>query len=328
MIACKLALDDAGLGDPAARSFDVGVTIGSYTAGLHSVVAFLDGLNAQGPAGASAMDFSNTVGNAAASLCAIEHGLRGPNATLNYKEASGLAAVAYAMTAGISDTTSVVTGGVDDFESAFFTIYDRFKVLARDTGGGEASRPFDRDRNGLVLGSGAYLFVLETPEAAAQRGATIRATIAGIGATASSCQVNRWPVDPAELARSMREALASASVDPGDVGVVFASANSTALDVTEAQALAAVFGPRGVPVVAIKGAIGESGAAGAAAVIAASASLRRGVIPPSIGCDALDPACEVDLSRVGDAPRTLERPVALVNSFASGGTNYSVVIRP
>jgi len=327
IVACRLALQDAGLADPAARADLIGVALGSSTSGIHSIVGYLDALNTQGPAGASAMDFSNTVGNAAASLCAIECSLHGPNATIYYKEASGLAAVDYAMTLDTGEPASIVTGGVDDFESVYFAIHDRFRVLAHDDGHGEASRPFGRHRNGFVAGRGAYLFLLEEREAAAARGARIRGQIAGLGATSSVSGINEWPTDPADLVSCMRQALDAAQVHPREVGVVFAAANSTTnLDRTEADALVQVFGPRGVPVVALKGAIGEFGAAGAAGIVAATAAFRRGRLPPTVGAEDLDPACGVDLTGVGEAPRPLVRPVALVNSVASGGANFSVVV--
>jgi 3-oxoacyl-(acyl-carrier-protein) synthase len=327
VVACHLALEDAGLRDPASRPGRIGVALGSATAGLHSIVGYLDAINANGPAGASAMDFSNTVGNAAASLCAIECGLHGPNATIYYKEASALAAVDYAMTLATAEPATIVTGAVEDFEDVHFAIHDRFGVFAHDDGHGEASRPFGRHRNGYVAGCGAYLLVLEDPDAAAARGARIRGHIAGLGATSAVCGVNQWPDDPADLAACMRQALDDARLDPREVGVVFAAANSTRnLDRTEALALAHVFGPRGVPVVALKGALGECGAVGGAGIAAATAALRRGVLPPTLGADDLDPECEVDLTRLDEQPRRLARPVALVNSVASGGANFSVVV--
>ena len=117
----------------------------------------------EGPTGASALDFSNTVGNAAASLCGIEFGLRGINVTIGQKEASALSAMAHAASVlRAGRARAIVTGGVDDFEELFFTVYDQFRALATDEGVGEASRPFDRRRNGFVLGCGAFMVVLES----------------------------------------------------------------------------------------------------------------------------------------------------------------------
>jgi 3-oxoacyl-[acyl-carrier-protein] synthase II len=151
--ACRLALEGAGLTGGTLDGTMTGVALGTATAGLHTLVSYLDRLQALGPTGASALDFSNTVGNAAASLCGIEFGLRGLNVTVAQKEASGFAAIAHAATALASGRARVmVTGAVDDFEEMFFMVYDRFRALATDEGSGEASRPFDCRRNGFVLG--------------------------------------------------------------------------------------------------------------------------------------------------------------------------------
>ena len=180
--ACGVALKDAGLISPAGHD-DVGIAIGSNTSGVHSLVDYLDRLRSLGPPGASALDFSNTVGNAAASLCGIEFGMRGPNVTLSYKEASSFSAIAYAASlVRAGRARAMVTGGVDDIEPMLFDVHDRFGVLATDQGDGEASRPFDRRRNGFVMGTGAFMIVIESSAAAARRGATIPGELLGIGA--------------------------------------------------------------------------------------------------------------------------------------------------
>jgi len=330
VVGCRLALEHARLLDGHAIDGDrVGIALGSATAGLHSLVDYLDRLLPQGPTGASALDFSNTVGNAAASLCGIEFGLRGINVTLGGKEASAFSALSHAASVlRTGRARAIVAGGVDDFERLFFHVYDRFRALATDAGSGEASRPFDRRRNGFVLGRGACLFVVEPRESADARGATPLGFLAGLAATSSSCGLHEWSDDPAQLIRCMREALDQARTRPRDVGVVFASANSSCgLDRVEAQALGEVFGPGGVPVVAVKGALGESSASAAASVAAAILSLNKRMVPPTAGFEVPDPACAVDVSA---APRALHPDkggVALVNSFASGGANFSLVIK-
>ena len=324
----RLALDDARLapGD-SIDATRAGVVIGSATAGLHTLVSYLDGLAQRGRAGASAMDFSNTVGNAAGSLSGLELGLRGPNVTLACKEASaaGALAAAVGLLAG-GQADALLTGGVDDFEAMYFAVHDACGALAHDAGDGEASRPFDRRRNGFVMGSGSFLVALERAAFAAARGARVLGWLRGVGATAAPAGLNAWPRDAGALARAMRDALGAAGASPADVAAVFASANSTvALDRVEAAAIAAVFGDRGVPIVALKGAVGESGAAGAAGVQAALHALRCRRLPPTAGYEQPDPDCPVDVS--GDARPLAPGPtLALVNSFASGGTSYSLAV--
>lgn len=329
--ACRLALDDSRLTDAEAPLRDqVGVVLGSDSAGVRSTVEYLENLTSRGPAGVSAMSFSNTVGNASASLCGIEYALRGPNVTLSNKEASGLAAIAFAC--GLvkqNRATAVVTGGADEIEELFYAVHDRFHVMSPTDGGEEASRPFDRRRNGFVLGEGGFLLVLEQMTSATARGIPWYGEVLGVAATASLCRLNDWPADSSQLARCMRAALESAAVPASDVGAVFASANSTArLDRLEADALRQVFGRRGVPVASIKGALGEFGAVGAAATAAALLCLREGIIPPTVGCEELDTTLGVDVSATARAlPLGAKGAIAMINSFASGGTNYSLVLR-
>jgi 3-oxoacyl-[acyl-carrier-protein] synthase II len=330
IMGAGLALEDAGmLPSPGVGSDDVGVALGSCTTGLHSLIDYLDRLTAQGPLGASALDFSNTVGNAAASLCSLEFGLRGPNVTLSHREASGMAAVAYAANLlRTGQCRAAITGGVDDFESVFFAVHDRFRVLAYDSGAGEASRPFDVRRNGLILGCGAFVLLLEHPDSAAARQVGVHGELLGIGATSAKCRPNDWPVDPRPLARAMRLALEGSGLAPADISAVFAAANSTVdLDRVEAEAISQVFGPAGIPVTAVKGALGESGASSAAGLVAALGALRSGRLPPTTGVRDLDPACPVDVVTDARPLRSSGARVALVNGFARGGASYSMAIR-
>lgn len=321
----KLALADAGIEPKSDDAGDLGVVLGTYTAGLHSTVDFLGGFVRGGPAEVSPMIFSNTVGNAPASLCALEYGLKGGNVTVTNKEASSLAAIAYAVSLlRHRRAKALVTGGVDDIEANFYRIHDRFKVMSPVDGGAEAARPFDRDRNGFVLGEGGFALVVETWDRATERNRTIYAEILGVGGTSSPCGLNQWPSDSRHLEASMRLALEQADVEPRDVGAVFASANgSRELDRTEAAAIADVFGDTHVPVVSLKGALGDSGTSGAASLTAAILSLRANRLPPTVGLQELAPDCVVNAS--GDA-RSTSGNTALINSFASGGTCYSLVI--
>lgn len=323
LAACRLALEAAGL--PAGND-RVGVSLGSATAGLHSTIGHMHALATGGPASVPAITFSSTVGNAAASLCAIEFGLRGPNVTFAQKQASSIAAIAYAA-AAIADgrADAFVTGGADDFEERFFRVHDRFHVLSPTDGGEEALRPFDRRRNGYVLGAGGHLLVVESARAAEARGAEVAGEILGIGRAGAPCELNGWPETPVGLVAAMRQALSEGSLAAGGVDVVFASANGTrTLDRTEAMALEQVFGAHAVPVVALKGALGDFGAAGAAALTAAFSCLRRGMIPPTLGWSDPDEACRVDVS---GEPRPCRGPVALINATAAGGSHYSLLVR-
>lgn len=323
----KLALDDARWGASADDRADAGVSLGTYTAGLDSTVAYLRGFLRDGAAGVPALLFSNTVSNAPASLIAIEFGLHGPNVTFNQREASGLAALAFAITAIRNGrATAMLSGAADRIEEVLFKVYDRFHALSpRQATGDEAARPYDRRRNGFVLGEAGVLLLLESGRSAAARSAAPYGELLGVGASASPAKVNAWPADPAGLVRAMLAALTDAGLRAADVDAVFGTADgSPHLDALEAAAIDEVFGGRRVAVTSLKGAIGESGAAGVASIAAGLLLLPSGVVPPTAGWAEADPACPVDVA-------AWARPTAgdtfMVNSVASGGTNCSVVVR-
>ncbi len=320
----RLLIDDAGL-RLTGGSDEVGVALGTFTAGMDSTVEYLQGLVQHGPTGAPALLFSNTVSNAPASLCAIEHGLRGPNVTFNQREASGLAAIAYA--AGLvrdERIAAMMSGGADRLEQTFFTVQERFGPLARARDGGEVARPFDRRRNGFVLGEAGALLLLEAGTAAASRGATVYGEILGVGMTASRAELNGWPLDASGPARAMEQAIDDAAASASEIGAVFAAANGAKrLDPIEAEAIQRVFGSE-VPVASIKGAIGESGAAGAAALALGLLTMSGGELPPTCGFAEPDPACRV---RVSGDRQPVNGRLFVVNAIASGGTNYAIVAR-
>ncbi|MGH9158747.1 MAG: beta-ketoacyl-[acyl-carrier-protein] synthase family protein [Vicinamibacteraceae bacterium] len=328
VVATHDALDDAGCHLGEAGDDRIGVVLGTYTAGGPATSEFLAALLRGGPTGVPALLFSSTVGNAPASLAALEYKLRGPNSTISQKECSGLAAIATAADLiAEGRARAVVAGGVDALFAVFYQVHDRFGVLAaRDREVAEASRPFDRHRNGFVLGEGGFGLLLEEVESARARSSRVYGAVLGVGASSVTSGINAWPSDPRALARTMRLALEDAEVDPADVAAIYASANSTVvLDRTEAEAIALVFGSRNVPVTSIKGALGEFGASGAAACAAALLCGEAGFIPPTAGLTALDPACAH--LRIPTSAVALAGPLVLVNSFASGGATYSVLLR-
>ena len=322
-LACaRLLLDDSSPVVGAGGSDEIGVALGTLTAGMDSTIEYLQGLTKYGPAGAPALLFSNTVSNAPASLCAIEHGLRGPNVTFNQREASSLAAIAYA-SGLIRDgrVKAMLSGGADRLEETFFKVQERFGPFARD----ETSRPFDLHRGGFVLGEAGVLLLFEAADAAAARGARVYGELLGVGMTASRSELNGWPLEPSGTARAMQIALDDAGVPSTDVAAVFAAANgSTRLDAIEAVAIRTVFGSCVVPVLSLKGAIGESGAAGAVGLAAGLLMLANGVLPPTVGFQTADPDCAVNVS---SDLRSVRGRTFVVNAIASGGTNYSLVAR-
>jgi 3-oxoacyl-[acyl-carrier-protein] synthase II len=326
VVSARLMFDDAGWPADRAPTERLGVALGTYTAGLDSMVEYLRGLIKNGPAGVPALLFSNTVSNAPASLCAIEFGLRGPNVTFNQREASALSALRYAAGA-VADgqVDAMMTGAVDTLVETFFKAHDLFRALSpRQSGQSESARPFDRRRNGFSLGEGSVTLLLESEASAVARGARSYGEVLGVGATGSPATINSWPNDPNGLERAMLAALAPVGVSPDEVVALFATANgSPDLDRLESAAVGATFA-RPIPVVSIKGATGESSASGAASIAAGLLAVGAGRLPPTVGWRERDPACDVSVTA---DTRECEPGVFMVNTVASGGTNYSAVFR-
>ncbi|MEP6592043.1 MAG: beta-ketoacyl synthase N-terminal-like domain-containing protein [Acidobacteriota bacterium] len=322
----RQALDDAGIAYGETPTDDVGIVLGTYTAGGQPTEEFLRGLFALGPTGAPALIFNATVANIAASLAGLEMKLRGPNATVSQKEVSGLAAIAHA--ADIlrhGRARALVAGGVDAVYEVFYRVHDRFGALAHANGLPEGSRPFDVGRNGLVLGEGGFVLTLERETEARARGARIYGELLGIAAAGTSVGLYQWPDRPAPLVRVMSQALAQAGVGAEAIDVVYAAANSSGLDGVEAAALGTLFGDGRAVVTSIKGALGESGAAGSAACVAALLCGRSGFVPPIAGLSHPDPACAgLRLARRKEAA---PGPLVLINGVAGGGALMSAVLR-
>ncbi len=320
--ATRLAFEDAGVSVDPDGSDAAGVLLGTWTAGGQSTQQFLDALFRSGPAGAPAILFDSTVGNSAAGLAGLEFKLRGPNITVSHKEASGLAAIVSAVDLlREGRATGVIAGGVDAIYETFFKAHDRFKVMSASLAFSRQLAPFDAERRGFVMGEGAFtLWVQPATETDPRRG-----EILGVAAASAATPVNAWPSRPEALARTMRLAIDDAGLTPEAIDVVYASANATSLDAVEAKAIAEVFRNVSPVVTAIKGAIGEFGAAGSAACVAALLCGAAGRVPPIAGLVVADASAgSLRLAREAVAA---PGPVVLVNSFASGGALFSLVLR-
>lgn len=325
--ASGLAMEDARQARSDEGVDDSGVMLGTWTAGGQATQDYLSAFFRTGPTGAPALLFNSTVANAAASLVGLEFKLRGPNATVSYKEASGLSAIVSA-TEMIREghASALAAGGVDAVYEIFFKAYDRFHVMSPAPVSDARVAPFDASRSGFVLGEGGFMLWLEGDDEWLSRGATAHGEILGVGAASSAVSLNAWPEASGALVRTMRLALDDAGLEPRDVNVVYASANATlALDRVEAEALGELFGSESCVVTSVKGSLGESGASGSAACIAALLCGREGRVPPISGIATPDAAA--DRLHLAVAAVDAPGPIALVNSFASGGALFSVVLR-
>jgi 3-oxoacyl-[acyl-carrier-protein] synthase II len=203
-------------------------------------------------------------------------------------------------------------------------------LSARNDEPGRASRPFDRDRDGFVMGDGAGFVTLEAEEHVVARGGHIRARVTGYGTTSDAFHLVAPHETAAGAVAAMRAALADAGLAPGDVAHVNAHGTSTELnDRLEALALRDVFGAQVPPVTGNKVAIGHLvGAAGAVEAVAAVRSLETGLVPPTANFENPDPDIDIDLDLVAGSAREVAAGPVLSNSFAFGGHNVTLILEP
>ena len=260
--------------------------------------------------------------SAAASHLSMAFGLRGPSYSVATACASSNHAIGQAfhmVRSGMLDVA--VTGGADaPITPGFIKGWEALRVLSPD-----ACRPFSADRNGLVIGEGAAVFVLEAMDHARARGATILAEIVGFGMSADAADLTA--PDPRGAAAAMRMALADAGRSPDEVGYVNAHGTGTRLnDRTESAALRLVFGARlgDIPVSSTKSMIGHCMTASGAIELAVTvAAMRANALPPTAGFTTPDPECDVDCV---PAARPGVFDLALSNSFAFGGLNAVLAV--
>jgi 3-oxoacyl-[acyl-carrier-protein] synthase II len=316
--------------DLAARR-QVGVALGTGGGGL----AFVEEQYRKLFAGEQPSLFAITAGTHGnlSSELSIALGLRGPSHCLSTGCTSSTDAVGYAallIRAGVVPT--MLVGGADSpIAPGILGGFERMRVVStkRWPEPAMASRPFSADRDGFVLGEGAWMFVLEDREHAERRGATVLAELAGYGSTCDAYHRVQIAPDVAEPVRAMELALADAGLAKDDVGYVNLHGTGTDLnDRLETLAVGRCFGPRAgrVPMSSTKSMIGHpQGACGAAGLAATILSLREGFAHPTINLDTPDPECGLDY--VPGTARETRAQVALCNCIAFGSKNSAVVVR-
>jgi 3-oxoacyl-[acyl-carrier-protein] synthase II len=193
----------------------------------------------------------------------------------------------------------------------------------------KASRPFDRDRDGFVVGEGAGIMIIETLEAAQERGAHIYAEIVGYGMSGDGYHMTAPAPDGEGMARCMAAALADAGVEPVDIDYINAHGTSTQLnDLYETRAIKTVFGEhaRSIPISSTKSMTGHLlGGAGGIETAFTALTIDRGVIPPTINLENPDPDCDLDY--VPNIARKTNTKTAMTNSFGFGGTNAALILK-
>jgi len=331
-LACALeAVEDAGIDFAKADPRRIGTLIGSGIGGLAEIEQQHTRLMERGPGKLSPFMVPKLMMNAAAGQISIYFGLRGPSmaiasacasATNSLGEAAAVIARGDAdvMLAGGSEaaTTPLGLGG-----------FCALKALStRNDDPEHASRPFDRDRDGFVLGEGAAVAVLEEYEHAKARGAKIYAEFAGYGASDDAYHLTAPDPRGTGAAEAMGNALGNAGLSPEDITYINAHGTATEFnDVMETDAIKKVFGAHAKKLVisSTKSMTGHLlGASGAVELVACALAIRHGVVPGTMNLDHPDPKCDLDYA--ANAAREMEVKVALSNSFGFGGHNACLVL--
>lgn len=332
-VACaRQALDDSGIDMAAEDRERVGVMMGSALGGIRFAEQQLSIFISEGIKAVDPSLALNVFGGAGSCNIAIELGAQGPNATNGMSCASGTIAIGDAFRAirdGYADV--MFAGGAEaPLAPLCFGSFSIIRAMStRNDDPGAASRPFDKDRDGFVMGEGAAVLILEELDRAMARGAHIYAEVVGFGSSNDAHHMTAPRPDGTQAARSMRLALKDAHIVPRDVAYVNAHGSSTPLnDPTETLAIKQTFeahAPR-LQVSSTKGYYGHAlGASGAMELAITSLALERGWLPPTLNHDA--PAEGCDLDYIPNHGRDADVEFALSNSFGFGGINAAVVLK-
>jgi len=318
--ASTAAVRDAELSPANVAPERIGVCFGTVMGTRPAIEAWLASDADRRPASADAAWASPSLLSHAPAQAL---GFGGPNCVLATACAAGNSAIAHGadlLRAGQAD--AMLVGGVDELSLAMLMMFDSFRLLAPD-----AVRPFDADREGLLLAEGAAALLLEREPDAQARGGRIYGRVLGHANVADAHHMTAPHPEGDGAIRAMRAALARAGVEAAAVDHVSAHGTGTpANDAIEAQAIRAVLGGHAdcAPVTALKSMLGHAqGAASAIEAVGCLLAIRDGLIPPVANVEACDPACDVDL--VLDAPRAAPVGVALSNAFGFGGNIECVV---
>ncbi|MBI5689470.1 MAG: beta-ketoacyl-ACP synthase II [Verrucomicrobia bacterium] len=331
-VAAKQAFADAGL-DMAREDPDrVGVIIGSGIGGMYTYESQLKVLAERGPRKVSPFTIPSLIGNMCSGLFAIEIGARGPNFGIVSACATGthaLGEAAHAIRRGEADV--MIAGGSEAAITPFaYASFCAMKAMStRNAEPERASRPFDSQRDGFVMGEGAGVLVLESLEHARARGARIYCELAGYAATCDAFHITQPDPEGKGLSMAMKRALANAAVRPEDIDYINAHGTSTPYnDRFETLAIKKVFGDhaRRLAISSTKSMTGHLlGAAGGIESVICVKTLQNQVIAPTINLEERDPDCDLDY--VPNVARPARISAVLSNNLGFGGQNAAVVFR-
>lgn len=330
--AADQAVQDAGLVLDQLDRERFGVYVGSGIGGIQTLADQHQTLLSRGASKVSPTLVPMMISNMAAAMISIRLGVYGPTLSPVTACSIGNTAIGEAFHRIQSGRTDIIIAGGTEAAVTPLSLASFSNATALSTRNAcpeEASRPFDRDRDGFVMGEGAGLLVMESLTHALKRGARIYAEVIGYGASSDAYHMVATHPEGTGAYRSMRDALLDAAISPEDVDVISAHATSTELgDRSETAAIKRLFGQAAykVPVTANKSMLGHLlGAAGGVEAIALAKSLQLGLIPPTTNLQNPEPACDLDY--VPNVARKADLRIGISNSFGFGGHNAVIVMR-
>ncbi|MGR9088066.1 MAG: beta-ketoacyl-ACP synthase [Gammaproteobacteria bacterium] len=326
--ATERALNDAGLlGDPCLKNGQSGIAYGSCSGSMDAVAEFGNMLLNHSVDGLNATSYIRMMSHTAAVNIGLFFGLNGRVYTTSSACTSGSQGLGYAYEAIRHGQQKVmVAGGAEELSPSQAAVFDTlFATSLRNDEPGQSPRPFDRDRDGLVIGEGAGTFILEDLDHAQARGARIHAELVGFGTNSDGRHVTQ--PDSGSMEQAIRLALHDAELEPGAIGYISAHGTATEQgDAAESHATHAVFGS-GTPISAMKSFTGHTlGACGALEAWAAIHMMNEGWYHPTANLDNIDPNC-ADLDYITGDIRIFDCEYVMSNNFAFGGINTSLIFK-
>jgi 3-oxoacyl-[acyl-carrier-protein] synthase II len=330
--ATRMAVEDSGLVIDEHNAGRVGVLTGCGLGGLNMLEITAHTVDTKGPQRVSPFFIPMLIGNMAPGMISIMFGAKGPNSSVATACAAGSHAVGDAFeTVKYGRADAMITGGVESVVTrTCIAGFGAMKALStRNDDPQKASRPFDRDRDGFVVGEGSGIMIIESLEHALERGARIYAEIVGYGMSGDGYHITSPPPDGEGASRCMQAALDNAGIQPHQIGYINAHGTSTPLnDLYETRAIKATFGDAAgkVAISSTKSMTGHLlGGSGGIETVFTALAIQNKVLPPTINLE--NPGEECDLDYIPNVARQAEVEYAMSNSFGFGGTNASLILR-
>ncbi|MBI3813191.1 MAG: beta-ketoacyl-ACP synthase II [Nitrospinae bacterium] len=331
LASAAMAVDDAKLNITDENSERVGVLVGAGLGGLPSIERYHDIYLKEGVRRISPFFIPMLIANLASGQISIRFGAKGPNSCVVTACATGTHAIgdAYKIIQR-GDADVMIAGGAESVITplAVGGFCAARALSTRNDEPQRASRPFDKDRDGFVMGEGAGVIILEEMEFARRRGAKIYAEVSGYGMSGDAHHITSPPPGGEGAVRCMKLALKDGGISPDEVDYINAHATSTFADSLETQAIKTVFAEHAykLTVSSTKSMIGHLlGAAGGVEAIFSILAIDRGILPPTINYETPDPECDLDY--VPNKSRKADVKVAMSNSFGFGGTNAAIIFK-